>query len=308
MPSDNEAAIGLLRGDGSAKPEFFVLRDIAKFVAEIRPWLKNREPEPVVMVIPHSNMFSIRNTATDSTKRAVRAMVYHCGMPMRAIGEYNLQTIVQPPQLIVMPSPVISTTAAGEALRELTEKGSFVLTSGPGQYDQHWLPKNELAINYLPSTLRPLNQEEVLKIDNIEYRLSFRGEKIQRLQKIAIQGQDYSRPEVVSIGKGKRLNPFVPVELADNIEPTIALYKFALKSAGIKPIFTTSHFDSSVLIYPAVFQEAVLFTIVSEGSSDASFKLTLTETNTTVDVQLRAQRTAMILVSRKDGRILGQYK
>ncbi|HZS49047.1 MAG TPA: cellulase family glycosylhydrolase, partial [Blastocatellia bacterium] len=53
MPSDNEAAIGLLRADGSAKPELKVVREIAAFVEKAKTWLEDREPEQAVMVVPH---------------------------------------------------------------------------------------------------------------------------------------------------------------------------------------------------------------------------------------------------------------
>jgi hypothetical protein len=307
MLSDNEAAIGLLRGAGSAKPEFFVLRDVAKFVAEIRPWLKKREPEPALLVIPHSNMFSVRNTATDATKRAVRAMVYHCGIPMRSVSEYTISTLKDKPQLIIVPSPQILKKDANSALRALNEAGSMLVLSGPFIKDENWMPNSDLAINVFPNVSRLIAQEEVLAIDGAEYVLSYRGEKIQRLEKLVTPDGDNSKLSITTTGNGKSLFPRVPVELADNIEATVALYKYALKTTGITPVFTTSQFDPTVLVYPAVYQDAVLFTIVSEGGKDSNFKLTLKETNTTVDVALKAQRTTMILMSRKDGRILGRY-
>nr|NIR45721.1 glycoside hydrolase family 5 protein [Gemmatimonadota bacterium]NIR76349.1 glycoside hydrolase family 5 protein [Candidatus Kutchimonas denitrificans]NIS02370.1 glycoside hydrolase family 5 protein [Gemmatimonadota bacterium]NIT68192.1 glycoside hydrolase family 5 protein [Gemmatimonadota bacterium]NIU54421.1 cellulase family glycosylhydrolase [Gemmatimonadota bacterium] len=100
MPLDNEAAIGLLRPDGSRKPEFDAVRDIASFVAEHLHGLGPREPEPALMVIPHSYMFSVRNRATSATQRCVRAMSYGCRIAMDACSEYALDRLDRVPRLI----------------------------------------------------------------------------------------------------------------------------------------------------------------------------------------------------------------
>jgi hypothetical protein len=54
-------------------------------------YLKERVPEPVAMLIPHSHMFLPRSFATEATRRCVRAMYYyHCGVPMQAVSEYKV--------------------------------------------------------------------------------------------------------------------------------------------------------------------------------------------------------------------------
>ena len=86
MPLDNESTIGLLRPDGSAKPEFTAWRAMNRFATALRT-VGPRERESVVMVVPHLNLWSSRTTAADATKRAVRAMAYHCRVPLAGVSE-----------------------------------------------------------------------------------------------------------------------------------------------------------------------------------------------------------------------------
>jgi hypothetical protein len=131
MPSDNEAAIGLLRADGTAKPELGALRGVAAFVAAARPHLVGREEEPVLMVVPHSNMFSTRDTATAATKRAVRAMQYGCRVGLAAISELAAVPQRHAPALVLVPSPRVLTAEAWAALHAWAQRGARVLVTGP---------------------------------------------------------------------------------------------------------------------------------------------------------------------------------
>ncbi len=133
MPSDNEAAIGLLRADGSAKPDLEALRGIAAFAAAARPHLAagGREEEPVLLVVPHSNMFSTRNIATDATKRAVRAMQYGCRVGVAAVSEFAVAAGARAPRLVIVPAPRLLRDEAWAALQAWARRGSLVLVTGP---------------------------------------------------------------------------------------------------------------------------------------------------------------------------------
>ncbi len=132
MASDNEAAIGLWRADGTAKPELEALRGVAAFVAGARRHLAGREDEPVLLVVPHSNMFSTHNTATDATKRAVRAMQYGCGVGLAAVSEFaDHAGDCRAPRLVLVPSPRVLRPEAWDAIRAWAERGAVVLVTGP---------------------------------------------------------------------------------------------------------------------------------------------------------------------------------
>jgi hypothetical protein len=127
MASDNEAAIGFLRADGTAKPELEPFLGIAAFAAAARPHLVGRESEPVLMVVPHSAMFSLQNSATDATKRAVRALVYACRVTVSAVSEYALQPAMPAPRLAVVPAEDLLHPEARETLAAWRRGGAAVV-------------------------------------------------------------------------------------------------------------------------------------------------------------------------------------
>jgi len=307
MPLDNEAAIGLLRPDGSAKPEFHVLRDVARFVGESLRDLGPREREPALMVIPHSHMFSARNFATEATQRAVRAMHHHCGVTMSGVSEYGLDRLDYTPQLIILPSPRILTETAWQRLLELADEGATLLVTGPIDSDEHWLPAPRLERFGVTTGIRPVAQEENLELDGEALRLSYRGEKFQRVETAVTNGGATARVMTIEVGRGRLIWSPLPVELAQQVEPTAALYRHALAQAGVAPRFATPRLDPGVLIYPAVYRDAVLYAVVSQLGAPASVRFKHVETGTPVETRVLPGRAALILVDRRDGRILGRY-
>jgi hypothetical protein len=308
MPLDNEAAIGLLRTDGSAKPELHVFRDMARFAAQSLRDLGPREREPALMVIPHSHMFSVRNFASEATQRAVRTLHYSCGVTMSGVSEYGLDRLDYIPQLIILPSPRILTETAWQRLLVLADDGATLLVTGPIDSDEHWFPVPRLERFGVTTSTRPVAQEENLELDGELLRLSYRGEKIQRLETAVANGGEPARVMTIRTGRGRLIWSPLPVELAQQVEPTAALYRYALAQAELAPHFATQRLDPGVLIYPAVYRNAVLYTVVSELGGPTSVRFTHGETSTAVEVRLPPGRAALILLDRRDGRVLGRYE
>jgi hypothetical protein len=219
MASDNEAAIGLLRADGTAKPELEPFRGIAAFAAAASRHLVGREAEPVLMVVPHSNMFSTRNAATDATKRAVRALAYGCRVGVSAVSEYALTPEMMAPKVVVVPEVSELRPEAMEALTRWT-RGGTALLMGPVDADR---------------------------------------------------------------------------------------YRRALSDAGIRPAFDVEGADASVLVYAAVFQNAQLYVLMSEGDRAAEVRVTPAASGVAFEQRLAPGRAALVLVGRRDGRVLARY-
>ena len=219
MASDNEAAIGLLRADGTAKPELAALRGIAAFAAAAAPHLVGREREPVLMIVPHSNMFSRQNTATDATKRAVRALVYGCRVGVRAVSEYALAPGMPAPGMAVVPTEGLRSPQAQETLAVWTRGGTVMVTGQPDE----------------------------------------------------------------------------------------ARYRSALSGAGIRPVFDVAGADASVLVYAARFRNAELYALASEGDGAATLRITPAATGRPFEARLAPGRAALVLVGRRDGRVLARY-
>jgi hypothetical protein len=260
MPSDNEAAIGLLRADGSAKPELEAFRGVAAFAAEARAQLVGREDEPVLLVMPHSNMFSTRNTATDATKRAVRAMQYGCRMGLSAVSEFAATPAMRAPRLVLVPCPGVLRQQAWDAIRAWARRGSVVVVTGP----------LELA-----------------------ERLGARGP--------AGPSAAVRIPE----GRGEILWSPRSVELEADDAATVELYRWALGRARLAPAFTVEGADASVLVHSATYRGAVLFTLVSQGPRPSAIRLG--HAGREHALTLPAERAALLLVGRRDGRVLARY-
>lgn len=285
MNSTNEVGIGFHRVDGTAKPELQPFLAIAKFMAQHGQRLCDRQPEPVVMVIPHQHMFSPRSFASEATRRCVRAMYYHCGVPVQAISEYTFADHSYPAKLIVVPAPRTLTFKCWVALVERMKQGATVAITGVMETNERW---------------GGVSQTESFAVNGREYLVRFEGEKIQRIEKGPLE-LSHGRPEITKYGPGSLIRTALPLELGDSMEALVAFYRFAMTQAGVGPIFTATPQTPAVLILPSVFRDVVLYTFVSEWNRDTTMQVTDLQTKTRFAVDVPAGRTAMIMIDRRNG-------
>ena len=303
IANDNEASIGFFRADGTAKPELEPFRAMAAFWQDHGDLLVGKQLEDVVMVVPQSQMFSVRDFATAATKRAVRVMHYECLTAMRAAGEYALEREFTPAKLILLPCPQVLTAAAWKVLSAALSNGATLLISGVIDRDEHWLPVDRLG---LQSRIAQLAEEETLRIDGADVRVAFHGESFQRVEKAVVAGQERAEVRTIPMGTGKLIWCPLPLEVGSESAPVAALYRFALKQAQVTPVFSVETADPSVLIRPSIFEQCVLYTLVSESAVAKLVALTHTENGARIRVTLPPQRAAHVLIDRASGRILGQ--
>lgn len=306
MNSTNEVGIGFHRVDGSAKPELEPFLAIAKFMAQYGSLFEGRRQESVLMVIPHSQMFSPRGFAQEATRRCVRAMYYYCGVAMQAVSEYKLADYAGEAKLIVVPSPGVLTEKCWDALMERATRGATVAISGVTNDDEH---------------SEPVEPIEDLVVGGKNYLVRFEGEKIQRVEKAAIytdrgprsaassnlRSEAGRKPAVTSalvnkVGAGNFVRSALPVELGDSIEAVGAFYRFAMDHARVRPIFDVTPHTPAVLVLPSVFHDVTLYTFVSEIDSDTTLQVTDLETKTRFAVTVPAGRTAMTIIDRRSGK------
>jgi hypothetical protein len=303
MNSTNEVGIGFHRIDGSAKPELEPFRRIAKFMSQYGQYLKERVPEPVAMVIPHSQMFSPRSFAHEATRRCVRAMYYHCGVPVQAVSEYTVPEYLDQTKLIIVPSPVVLRSKSWTAVVQQASRGATVVISGA--IDLDGLPASRFSEQ--PVRNVPIAESETITIGGQEYLVRYEGEKMQRLEKAVDQSlRPPVRPVHLPFGSGRAVWSPLPLELGDSMAALVAFYNLALTEAGISPIFTATPRTPAVLVLPSLFRDAVLYTFVSETDRDTQLQVTHLESRTRFPVSVPAQRAAMVLLERKTGKIIGR--
>jgi hypothetical protein len=304
MDNENESAIGFLRADGTFKDELDRFMDISLISANQSSRFVGREEEDILMVIPQSQMFSPRNLATEATKKAVRALHYHCRQTCRAVGEHQLQQIEgedRPPRLIILPAPRTLSSAAWQSLLNLVEDGSYLLLSGYFEEDEYFLPAERMAPRAMFKGFRSVRQFESVKIEERNYNVRFAGEKIQRVDR-ALSVDDSVQES--SDNEGRILWMPVPLENGEDIAPIAAFYQIGINIAGIPRLYTVTGADESILIRPTVFKDAVLYTMVNEGSKDARLRLTQRGARRPLDVTVSAGRTRVILLDRASGAVI----
>jgi hypothetical protein len=301
MNSTNEVGIGFHRVDGSAKPELQPFLRIARFMGYHGQSLRERQPEPVVMVIPHSQMFSPRSFAHEATRRCVRAMYYHCGVPLQAVSEYTIGDYSLNAQLFIVPSPGVLTDKCWDALLAASRRGATVAISGVIDADDHGLPTERSRLFNADANIEPVSPSEEVSIGTQSFITRFEGEKIQRIDKSVFpRNQIRFQP----YGLGHFIWSPVPLELGDSMPALVAFYKHALTQAGISRVFDASPHTPSVLVLPSLFRDVVLYTFVSESDQDKLIQLTHLEARARVAVGVPAGRVTMILLDRKSGKNL----
>ena len=298
MFSTNEVGIGFHRVDGTAKPELEPFLKIAKFMAQHGHRLRDRVAEPVAMVIPHSQMFSPRSFAHEATRKCVRAMYYHCGVPMQAVSEYTLQEYDGQAKLIIVPSPRVLTDKCWDTLLAEIRRGATVAISGPIDTDDHWLPVERSNLFGSRALTVPIAESEAITIGAREYLVRYEGDKMQRMEK-AVRANSPSRAIVQPYGLGRVVWSPIPLELGDSMTAIVAFYRMALALARVTPIFTAAPRTPAVLVLPSVFRDVVLYTFVSEAARDIRMTVTHVETKKSFNVVVPAGRTAMEFVNRK---------
>ena len=306
MNSDNEAAIGFHRADRTAKPELESFLKVAQFLSGHRDALHGREDEEVLMLIPHSLMFSPRNFATEATRKCVRAMFYHCRLPLRAVSEYALAETGSTAKLIIVPAPRVLTEKCWKALVAQAARGATIVISGVLDADEHWLSteSRSAGIFGFAADTDTISESESILIATTNHLVRYEGEKIQRLEKAMIKANGPSRVLVKSVGAGRFVWSPLPLEASNSMDPLVAFYRFALAQTHVVPAFAVTPDTPSLLVLPSIFAKHALYTFVSESDREQSLTLLHRATRTRLSVTVPAGRAAFLLLDRATGRLI----
>jgi hypothetical protein len=107
------------------------------------------------------------------------------------------------------------------------------------------------------------------------------------------------------LGKGKILFAALPLELSGNLRAVADVYSYALKSAGIAPVYSTTLTDPGILICPTRFSNATLYVLTSE-SSQTAVSFTDLRSGKSFAGTLPSGHAALLLVG-SDGKLLASY-
>jgi hypothetical protein len=107
------------------------------------------------------------------------------------------------------------------------------------------------------------------------------------------------------LGKGRILFAALPMELNTNLQAVADVYHYALKTANIAPVYSTTLKDPGILICPTLFHKATLYVLTSESNRrEVSFEDL--RSGRRFSGELPNGRAALLLVG-TDGKLLAAY-
>ncbi len=313
--TDMEAGIGMLRADGSAKPELWALSDVAHFMAGVGRYMVGRRSEETCIVIPHSNQFGTCPTADAALRRSVRTLEYRMGVPCRSASEYFPQDIGNA-RFIVLPAPRQLIQECWDVLMEKVRRGAWLLASGFIEADEVRRPVPRLARWGLQTVCRTMLHQETLPLakelgqDALEVCFAPQHGTIPHLQTARGPGEQALPLQVLPLGKGKIVYCPIPIENCLSEADTENVYRLFAKAAGLqtnKPQATAP----GLLVRPERFEKHTLFLIVNESSVPQQATLSgqaVRAGDWRHVVAVPAGRSAMVLVENAGGKIIAQYQ
>ena len=299
-----EVDFGMQRSDGSAKVWENRMRALGAFAEAAAPSAKALVLPDVAIVLPQSMQMSVYNALDlEAQQNAVRALYGYARGQAYAVGEYQIQ-LLGLPKLILLPSPLGLSDDAWKAIEDKVKAGAILLVTGPFGDDAHFHATDRQDSVGLPYRTEPLTlRDQTLHFPGGDEALTFTGNKTTVLNRAVLpSGQDWTeRP----LGKGKILFAALPLELNDNLQALGDVYSYAIKTAGIAPVYTTSLKDPGILICPTRFPDATLYVVTSESNQqDVSFDDVRSSKH--FSGKLASGRAALLLVS-ADGKLLSTY-
>lgn len=316
MANVNESNIGALRADGSQKPEAQVSYDFGAFMKRAQAVFGERQLEEIAVVFPYSNDFSNRRLAFDATSRAVRILAYDMKTPVRGISEYHLATVLTGqlrPKLVIVPSAHNFSDEARLQLLRYVESGGTLLWSGPIALDAYWRTSREMEALLGAVVGKNVSREELLVIDGTTYPVSFGARRIAEVCKetLAESGSPFGAVELVrrNVGAGTLLWCPLPVELSEQSDVVIALYRHAVTKAGIQPWLRWCKGQDKRGVYGGKlpFDNGALYVFVSEHADAVDVCVQDGASGRTYTCTVEAQRSALFAVD-QTGAVIASYR
>lgn len=299
-----EPDFGLKRSDGSAKVWENMMRSLGEFAAQAEPSAQALTLPSVALVLPQSFQMSVaKEYAIQAQQTAVRALYGYARSQAYAVGEYQIGDLGSP-KLILLPAPMGLSKNAWNAILDRVRAGAVLLVTGPFAADAHFHETGRQNAIGLPYTTEPLLlRHQVMHFPGGDEPLTFAGDRTTTMSQAALPGGNLW--EEKTLGKGRILFAALPLELNENLQAIGDVYRYALKTAGVAPVYTTTLQDPGILICPTEFPQATLYVITSE-SNQQKVEFTDSRSGKQFVGTLPPGRAALLLVGAQ-GKLLSSY-
>jgi hypothetical protein len=307
MTESNETPIGLIRPDGTEKPEADVMRAIASFAPSLDEHFESPELPQVAVVTSQAVQFSVLGELQlEAQRNAVRALAYHDHLTLYAVAENRIEKLGNP-KLVILPSAQALTEGAWQALLKYADDGGNLLITGPVDRDEHWHLVSRIAALIVDAQVEPLMfHAAVLSAGGLKIPVSFDQQKQNLVE--SLRFRDGSTLKEISRGKGRIFWAAYPLEMAEGTDAAAALYSYVAGRVGAAATYDLlGQVSPGVLIFPIVLQGSVLYIMASESMEDSAIDLRDRATGTSVKLKLASQRAAMVVVSKKSRAVVAKY-
>jgi len=307
MTESNETPIGLIRLDGTEKPEATVMREYAAFAPSLDEHLRNPEQPAIALVTSQAAQFSVLgDLQLEAQRKAVRALAYHDRLTLYAVAENQVAKLGSP-KLVLLPSAQALTDSTWQALLKYVNDGGNLLITGPVDRDEHWHRVPRSGELKLGAEVEPLMfHTAAIKVNGRSILASFDQQKQNLVE--TLRFVDGSSFKEISYGKGRVFWAAYPVELAEGTDAAADLYSYVAERVGISPLFDMqSTLSPGVLIFPTVMEASVLYVIASETAEDSQIDLRDKVTGARLHLQLSGQHAALAVISKKTKTVVAKY-
>ncbi len=266
MPSDNEAAIGLRRPDGSYKPEHRVLREFAAFIARHGPLFRDPVEPEIAVVVPFSGLFGPRNLQTDATRTIVRNLVEIRGAPIRMVSEYRTGEQLGTPRLIILPACSGISDDAWHDILSAVEDGATLHCSGYFEADDAGLPAERLGVHRRPLMLvEPVADPPGTEVEGW---LRFPLEAVES----GYAADHGAMPDIIEYGAGRIRHYALPLEWAEPNALQRCYHALSMHEAGAAASGRfRARTPEGLGVYLLDFTEHTLVVAINETASARTF-------------------------------------
>jgi len=309
MTEGNETPIGALRADGTEKPEATVMRNFAKFAAQIKDHLRNPQPAQVAVIASQAAQYSaLAEAQIEAQRKSVRALAYYDHVTPYIVYENQIDKMGLP-KLAILPSAQAITEETWQALLKYVDRGGTLLITGPVDRDEHWQKVNRAAEIIPGATAQPLTfhnaQQATNRIGKTALDLTF-SQEVQSWME-CLHFADGSSLKQATRGKGAIVWAANPVELAQGELWTGLLYSPVAGAAGIQPQFDEARpLSPGGMVYPMPLEDSVLYIFVSDYASDSQIDVRDKSTGTRMTFTLPAEHAALALIGRKEKSVIAK--
>ena len=316
MTEGNETPIGALRADGTEKPEATVMRDFAKFAAQIKDHLRDPEPAQVVVIASEAAQYSaLAELQIQAQRKAVRALAYYARLTPYLIYENQIEHMGSP-KLAILPSAQALTQKAWRTLLQYVDGGGTLFITGPVDRDEHWRRVNRtveiipgaqvIPLTYHNAYVEPQDAAPLPSLTRLHQSpLSFDLEAQSWLESLRFGDVGFKE---LTRGQGRIFWAAEPVELAEGDQPSADLYSYLAGRIGLKPLFELKQpLSPGVMVYPVSLEDSILYIVVSDSSEGAQVRFRDGSTGAEFEFNLSAEHAAMALIGKRGKGVIAKY-